>query len=133
MTVDLVDGVRDAHANVNEEAVHKLVDQAGNDEVEAVAEARPVLLVQVRVPELVEEEQREDDECDVEVVAHQAAYLRAIFEVVGRLFGVKVTNLELNQRLEKLGANQHSIVRRLVLNIERIAHKDRCLHQHYAH
>ena len=70
MTVDLVDGARDAHANVNEEAVHKLVDQAGNDEVEAVAEARTFLLVQVLVPELVYEQQRENDERYVEVVTH---------------------------------------------------------------
>ena len=70
VTVYLVYGAHDPHPNVDEEAVHDLVDQAGNDEVEAVAEARTFLLVQVLVPELVYEQQRENDERYVEVVTH---------------------------------------------------------------
>ena len=70
VTVYLVYGAHDPHPNVDEEAVHDLVDQAGNDEVEAVTEAGTFLLVQVLVPELVYEQQRENDERYVEVVAH---------------------------------------------------------------
>ena len=70
VTVYLVYSAHDPHTNVDEEAVHDLVDQAGNDEVEAVAEAGTFLLVQVLVPELVYEQQRENDERYVEVVTH---------------------------------------------------------------
>ena len=102
VTVYFVYSAHDPHPNVDEKAVHDLVDQAWNDEVEAVAEAGPVLLVQVLVPELVDEKQREDDERYVEIVTHQAAYLRSIIKIVGRFLSVKMTNLEENQRLEKL-------------------------------